>query len=219
MSEEKDVIAIRGLDNELYNKIHSRAKESGKNVSELMNDAMRLYSDQVLAAPAVYGAGMTNLTVSKADLVKLGKVIFRGVVSLRFSEDVDEESIENHVISIDKCVDVRAPQSVFLNVMKRTRNCVNVQSYSVGTSDANGSEIIKIGGMSSLEISKEDLESLGKKVVLQDIDELKLDPDVDTETVNKYIEVIRDVDELKVPRNIFMLILTKTRDCDEVNKY
>jgi len=70
-----------------------------------------------------------------------------------------------------------------------------------------------------LEVSKSDLESLGKKVVFEDIDELKLSPDVDADTVNQYIEVIRRVDELNVPKNIFLLILTKTRECDEVNKY
>ena len=65
----------------------------------------------------------------------------------------------------------------------------------------------------------EDLESLDKKIVLEDIDHLKLGPDIDRETVNRYIEVIKDVDELIVPRSIFMLILTKARDCEEVSKY
>jgi hypothetical protein len=63
------------------------------------------------------------------------------------------------------------------------------------------------------------LESIGKKVIFEQIDELKLSPDVDADAINQYIEAIRNVDELMVPKNVFLLILTKTRDCDEVNKY
>jgi len=218
--EQKDVTAIRGLDSDLYNKMHAKAKETGKNVSELMNDAMKLYLDQVLGAPIVhYGAGAINLNVSKNDLSRLGKVSFRRVIGLRFSEDVDEESIENHIVSLESCVDVKVPEPIYVSVMKRARDCVNVQSYPVGASNTLGRDITRIGGLETLEISKEDLKSLGKKVVLEDIEELKLGPDVDAETVNQYIEVIKDVQELTVPRAIFMLILTKVRDCEEVTKY
>ena len=79
--------------------------------------------------------------------------------------------------------------------------------------------IIRIGGIQSLEISKEDLESLDKKVVVDDIEELKLGPEIDSETVNQYIEIIRNVQELAVPKSIFMFILAKVRDCEEVKKY
>jgi len=218
--EQKDVTAIRGLDSDLYNKMHAKAKETGKNVSELMNDAMKLYLDQVLGAPIVYyGAGSVDLKVSKNDLSRLGKVSFRGVIGLRFSEDVDEESIENHVVSIESCVDVKVPEPIYVSVMKRATDCVNVQSYLVGESNTLGRGITRIGGLDTLEISKEDLKSLGKKVVLEDVEELKIGPDVDAETVNQYIEVIKDVQELTVPRAIFMLVLTKVRDCEKVTKY
>jgi len=33
------------------------------------------------------------------------------------------------------------------------------------------------------------------------------------------IGVIKEVDELTVPKPVFFLILTKTRDCEEFNKY
>jgi len=218
--EQKDVTAIRGLDSDLYNKMHAKAKETGKNVSELMNDAMKLYLDQVLGAPTVYyGAGSIGLTVSKNDLIKLRKVTFTAVIGLKFSEDVDEETVENHIVSIDNCVDVKAPQPIYLSVMKKARNCVNIQPYSAERENSQRSDIIRIGGVESLEISKEDLKSLGKKVVLEDIEQLKLGPDVDVETVNQYVEVVKDVEDVTVPRSIYMLILTKVRDCEKVNKY
>jgi hypothetical protein len=218
--EQKDVTAIRGLDSDLYNKMHAKAKEIGKNVSDLMNDAMKLYLDQVLGAPTIYyGTGAVNLKVSKNDLARLGKVSFKGVKNLRFSEDVDEEAIENHIVSIESCVDVKVPEPIYVSVMKKARGCVNVQSYPVGANNTQGRDTIRIGGLESLEVSNGDLKSLGRKVVLEDIDKLKLGPDVDAETVNQCIEVIKDVKELAVPSSIFMLILTKVRDCGEVTKY
>jgi len=218
--EQKDVIAVRGLNTDLYNKIHAKAKETGRNVSDLMNEAIRLYLDQVTGAPIVhYGTGAVGLTVSKNDLVKLGKVAFRRVIGLRFSEDVDEQTFDNHVDSIEHCIDVKVPEPIYSNVMKKAQYCVNVQPYSAERENSQRSDIIRIGGVESLEISKEDLKSLGKKVVLEDIEQLKLGPDVDAETVNQYIEVVKDVQELTVPRTIFMLILTKVRDCEEVTKY
>jgi len=217
--EAKDVIAIRGLDTDLYNQMHAKAKEMGKNVSELMNDALKLYLDQVLRVPVTYGEGSTNLKVSKADLIKLGKVTIKGVINLTFLEDVDEESVENHLLCVEDCTNVNVPEPVFVNIMKRARDCTNIQSYSVRTANAEGTDILRIGGLESLEISREDLESIGKKVVLEDIEELRLSPDMNPEAVNQYIEVIRNVDQLTVPKSIFMLILTKVRNCGEVNRY
>jgi len=217
--EAKDVTAIRGLDTDLYNRMHAKAKEMGKNVSELMNDAMKLYVNQVLRVPTTYGEGLINLKVSKADLIKLGKVTIKGVINLTFREDVDEEDIENHLLSVESCVNVNVPQPIFVSIMKRARNCTNIQSYSVRTANAEGTDILRIGGMESLEISKEDLESVGKKVVLEDVEELRLSPDVDSEAVNQYIEIIRNVEQLAVPKSIFMLVLTKVVDCGEVSKY
>jgi hypothetical protein len=218
-SEQKDVTAIRGLETELYNKILAKAKETGKNVSDLMNDAMRSYLNQVQGASTVFGENMDNITVTKKDLMELGKVAFKKVMNLRFAKDVDKEVFENNVLSIEDCDNVQVPEPLYLDAMKKVKSCHNVMRYSVEEQKAQDQNIIRIGGIDNLEISKSDLESIGKKVIFEQIDELKLSPDVDADAVNRYIEAIRNVDELLVPRNVFLLILTKTRDCDEVNKY
>ena len=218
-SEQKDVTAIRGLETELYNKILAKAKETGKNVSDLMNDAMRSYLNQVQGASTVFGENMDNVTVTKKDLMELGKVAFKKVMNLRFAKDVDKEVFENNVLSIEDCDNVQVPEPLYLDAMKKVKSCHNVMRYSVEEQKAQDQNIIRIGGIDNLEISKSDLESIGKKVIFEQIDELKLSPDVDADAVNRYIEAIRNVDELLVPRNVFLLILTKTRDCDEVNKY
>jgi hypothetical protein len=218
-SEQKDVTAIRGLETDLYNKMLAKAKETGKNVSELMNEAMKAYLNQVQETSTIFGENQHNIIISKKDLVELGKVMFGGVTNLRFSKDIDKETFENNVVSIENCINVQVPEPLYIDAMKKTKRCLNVSPYSVEEQKAQDQNVIRIGGIDSLEVSKSDLESLGKKVVFDEIDELKLSPDVDADAVNRYIEVIKDVDQLTVPKNIFFLILTKTRDCDEVNKY
>ncbi len=233
---EKEVIGIRGLDPNLYNQILVKAKETGKNVSELVNDALIRYLDQVLAipitAPVVFGEGAISLMISKSDLEKLGKVIIRGAISVKFAEDVDETAIEEHVVAVENCVSVSVPQQAYINVMKRARNCTSVSPYTekpsrvsqapqgeVGGQPDRNAEVARIGDLEELELSKEDLEPFGKRIVLENIQDLKLSPDVDVETVNKYIEIIQDVEELEVPKAIYMLILTKQRNCQTITKY
>ncbi len=218
-TEQKDITAIRGLETELYNKILAKAKETGKNVSDLMNDAMRTYLNHVQEASTVFGENMDNVTVTKKDLTELGKVAFKKVMNLRFAKDVDKEAFENNVLSIEDCDNVQVPEPLYLDAMKKAKSCHNVMRYFVEEQKAQDQNIIRIGGIDNLEISKSDLESIDKKVIFEQIDELKLSPDVDADAVNRYIEAIRNVDELMVPKNVFLLILTKTRDCDEVNKY
>jgi len=219
-SEQKDVIAIRGLETELYNKILAKAKETGKNVSDLMNDAMRSYLNQVQGTSTVFGENMDNITVTKKDLSELGKVAFKEVTNLKFTKDIDKETFTNNVLSIEDCDNVQVPEPLYLDAMKKAKGCHNVLRYSVEEqTQAQDQNIIRIGGIDNLEISKSDLESIGQKVIFENIDELKLSPDVDANAINQYIEAIRNVDELSVPKNVFLLILTKTRDCDEVNKY
>lgn len=224
MSEsDREVIGIRGLDSNLYQQMLAKAKELGKNVSELMNDALKLYLNQVLAASTI-GEGSVNLELSKTDLEKLGKVIIRGVVHVKFSEDVDDKTIEEHVVALENCVNVTVPKQAYLNAVTRAKNCINIKPYSekplpTFEKETQISEATRIGDIENLELSKEDFETLGKKVVLENIKHLKLSPDVDEETVNNYIEIIQDVEQLEVPKRVYVLILTKQRNCETVTKY
>jgi len=218
-SEQKDVTAIRGLETDLYNKMLAKAKETGRNVSELMNEAMKSYLSDVQETSTIYGENMQNVEVTKKNLTDLGKVSFKNVINLEFAEDIDRETFENNVQSIENCLNVEVPEHLYVDVMKKAKGCQNILLHSVDVQRTQDQSVIRIGGIDSLEVSKSDLESLGKKIVFDEIEELKLSPDVDADAVNRYIEVIRNVDELTVPKSIFFLILTKTRDCDEVNKY
>jgi len=233
---EREVIGIRGLNPDLYNQVLVKAKEMGKNVSELMNDALRRYLEQVLAipvtAPVVLGESFASLHLSKSDLEKLGKVIIRGAIHVEFAEDVDEKAIEEHVVAVENCTSVLVPQQAYISVMKKARNCTSVKSYAtkpfpvfqtpqteVGVQLDRNAEVVRIGDLEELELSKEDLETFGKRIVLENIEDLKLGPDIDIDTANRYIEIIQNVEQIEVPRAIYMLILTKQRNCQTIAKY
>ena len=74
-SEEKKPISIRGVDKELYKKITLLARESGKTIGELINEAMKLLlttTSAALEAAAKAGTAVTELGKSVAEGVKEG---------------------------------------------------------------------------------------------------------------------------------------------------
>ncbi|WP_455284675.1 hypothetical protein, partial [[Eubacterium] cellulosolvens] len=67
-----NAVLIRGLDRNLYNKVVGRAKEHGKNVAELVNEAMRAYLNEG-SAPA-------------PNVLETKKLVFTGSVNLSKSD-------------------------------------------------------------------------------------------------------------------------------------
>ncbi len=74
-SEEKKPITIRGVDKELYRKITLLARESGRTIGELINEAMKLLlttTSAALEAAAKAGTAVTELGKSVAEGVREG---------------------------------------------------------------------------------------------------------------------------------------------------
>ncbi|MEM4699765.1 MAG: hypothetical protein QXT74_02285 [Candidatus Nezhaarchaeales archaeon] len=127
-------VTIRGLDRELYARALALAKEAGRSVGEVINDALRLLLSTGMAATAiatkvaeagrgiveefVEGAkgvltvsGVEELSVSRRDLEAVeGQVSFRGIKRLSFSDDVDYELFERKVASVVMCGEVEVPK-------------------------------------------------------------------------------------------------------------
>ncbi len=78
---------------------------------------------------------------------------------------------------------------------------------------------VMITGLDELEVSKEDLEQFGKRVIFSDIDKLYFTDDVDSETLEKYVAMIRNCEEVRVPKNISkLLVLSRCRDVGKLVK-
>ena len=115
MSEEK-TITIRGINKELYRQALALAKRTGKTVGELVNESLKMLLDLREAAietirsveeglSGVVGAkeiaGIDEIEVSGRDLEEIdGKVVFRGVKKLKFSNDITKELFDEKIHSI-----------------------------------------------------------------------------------------------------------------------
>jgi len=115
-----NAVLIRGLDRSLYNKIVAHAKERGKNVADLMNEAMHAYLSEG-SAPAhnvfdtkkLIFTGSVNL--SKSDIFglhdELGPFQLENSGQLTLDKDVDKEAF-HRIERIHNTGKLRVPSHV-----------------------------------------------------------------------------------------------------------
>ena len=115
-----NAVLIRRLDRALYNKVVARAKERGKNVADLMNEAMRAYLDEGnVPAPNVLDTKKLVLTgsvsLSKSDIFglheELGPFQLENSGFLTLDKDVDKEAF-HRIERIHNTGKLRVPSNV-----------------------------------------------------------------------------------------------------------
>jgi hypothetical protein len=115
-----NAVLIRGLDRNLYNSIVARAKEHGKNVADIVNEAMRAYMNEGAAAvPNVFDTkklvftGSVNL--SKSDILglhdELGPFQLENSGTLTLDKDIDKEAFQR-IERIHNTGKLRVPSNV-----------------------------------------------------------------------------------------------------------
>jgi len=115
-----NAVLIRGLDRSLYNRVVGRAKEQGKNVADLVNEAMRAYLNEGAATvPNVFDTkklvftGSVNL--SKSDILglhdELGPFQLENSGQLTLDKDVDKEAF-HRIERIHNTGKLRVPSNV-----------------------------------------------------------------------------------------------------------
>jgi hypothetical protein len=98
-----NAVLIRGLDRDIYNSVVARAKQNGKNVSEVVNEALHQYMDaspsethNVFDTKKLVIAG--SVLLSKADIMglhqELGNFHLENSGELTFDKDVDREAFQ-----------------------------------------------------------------------------------------------------------------------------
>ena len=115
-----NAVLIRGLDRSLYNKIVARAKERGKNVADIVNEAMRGYLDEGSAAvPSVFDTKKLvftgSVSLSKSDILglhdELGPFQLENSGLLTLDKDVDREAF-HRIERIHNTGKLRVPSHV-----------------------------------------------------------------------------------------------------------
>ena len=115
-----NAVLIRGLDRDLYNTVIARAKQQGKNVAELVNEALLQYlkespaqSHNVFDTKKLVIAG--SVLLSKSDILglheELGNFHLENSGELTFDKDVDREAFQK-IEHINNTGKLRVPTDV-----------------------------------------------------------------------------------------------------------
>ena len=115
-----NAVLIRGLDRDLYNNVISKAKQQGKNVAELVNEALREYmsaspseTHDVFDTKRLVIAG--SVLLSKSDIMglhkELGNFHLENSGDLTLDKDVDREAFSK-IERINNTGKLRVPSDV-----------------------------------------------------------------------------------------------------------
>ena len=115
-----NAVLIRGLDRDIYNAVIAKAKQQGKNVAELVNEALQQYmrespseTQDVFDTKKLVIAG--SVLLSKSDIIgihkELGNFHLENSGELTFDKDVDREAFQKieHIHNTGK---LRVPTDV-----------------------------------------------------------------------------------------------------------
>lgn len=115
-----NAVLIRGLDRELYNTVIAKSRQQGRNVADLVNEALRQYLKEspgeghdVFDTKKLVNAG--SIFLSKSDIMglhkELGNFHLENSGELTFDKDVDREAFEK-IQRIHNTGKLRVPMDV-----------------------------------------------------------------------------------------------------------
>lgn len=115
-----NAVLIRGLDRDIYHSVVARAKQNGKNVADVVNEALRQYMNEspaekhdVFDTKKLVIAG--SVLLSKSDIMglhqELGNFHLENSGELTFDRDVDREAFQK-IERINNTGKLRVPTDV-----------------------------------------------------------------------------------------------------------
>lgn len=145
-----DAVLIRGIDRPAYNKVVAKAKEQGRNVADLVNEAIRSYLNEgpparldVYDTKKIVVEPTGSLALSRHDLVvfhqELGPFQLENGGDLTFEHDVMPEDMQK-IGGIHNTGKLRVPAHIHPHIlMKAGRVHGEVEKYQPTMSDLAGS--------------------------------------------------------------------------------
>jgi hypothetical protein len=126
----RKTVAIRGLDTELYTEVFSMAKKDGKNVADVVNNALEQYLNNDDADSITSGKTLSNsaefilaidddgqVSISKDDIkeiaMEMGPFAIESNGSLVFEKDVDKNALAQITRIQVKSGTVKVPRSAY----------------------------------------------------------------------------------------------------------
>lgn len=139
MTNSSNTVLIRGLDRQVYNKLVGRAKELGKNVADLVNEAMRGYVDELsnrseepIDPKRIIISG-GPVILSKSDIMgifgEVGQFRVDNTGELVFDADVDKEAFQR-IQRIHNTGKLKVPKDVhYLALLKAGHIGGTIEKY------------------------------------------------------------------------------------------
>jgi len=126
----RKTVAIRGLDTELYTEVFSMAKKDGKNVADVVNNALEQYLNNDDADAIAAGVTLSNsaefilaidddgqISLSKDDIkeisIEMGPFAIESNGNLVFEKDVDKNALAQITRIQVKSGTVKVPRSAY----------------------------------------------------------------------------------------------------------
>ena len=126
----RKTVAIRGLDTELYTEVFSMAKKDGKNVADVVNNALEAYLNNDDADIITPGVTLSNsaefilaidddgqISLSKEDIkeisMEMGPFAIESNGNLVFEKDVDKNALAQITRIQVKSGTVKVPRSAY----------------------------------------------------------------------------------------------------------
>jgi len=139
VTNSSNTVLIRGLDRQVYNKLVGRAKELGKNVADLVNEAMRGYVDELSNTseepidPKRIIISGGPVILSKSDIMgifgEVGQFRVDNTGELVFDADVDKEAFQR-IQRIHNTGKLRVPKAVhYLALLKAGHIGGTIEKY------------------------------------------------------------------------------------------
>ena len=139
-------ISIRGVNAAIYDEFSTKVGELdikiGEALTQMMRDVLQNFDDtfpelssESLKKIAKLNSGtiqhMKNVTISRKDLVDADmRVHFQHISGLKFEPDVDEETFNTFVGSIQHCNQIKIPSILpKLKILSRLQHCSNIKIY------------------------------------------------------------------------------------------
>lgn len=136
----RDTIAIRGLDQDLYHRIFSKAKKEGKRVADLMNEALRNHlharegNPDSLSNPGPTIENAGSMTLSRMVILnlhqELGEFHIENSGKLRLERDVNKETLQciKGITNSSSGV-IRASRSIYHMIILKSKNHGALEMY------------------------------------------------------------------------------------------
>lgn len=134
------VTAIRGLDKELYQRIYALAKQNGKRVSDLINEALKSYIESQddpsgldQQTPVIENAG--SLALTKGVIANLHQELQKEFTIRNSGKLLIEQDVTRETLQYVKCIIntssgvIKAPKHIYHLIILKSKNYGSLEMY------------------------------------------------------------------------------------------